>query len=174
MKMLAVLMLSCSCLYGADPTTNASDITTKSFNSQRDGGKTQIYGETIYRNKKPILRILHTVRSGITNTSRSYEVSGDLLVVETDKDGDGFFEDISIFHPVTKEIEMFTRQTNGSINPVSTETLLATKKQITAIGDAVQKLFSKDGLTDSEFEELVPSVQKKIHDAEKKKKDGTK
>lgn len=172
MKILAALILSCASLYGADNiNTNAPDITTKVLEREREGGKTRLRLKTISRNNEPILRILRTTRAGVTKVSRSYEVGEGLVMVETDEDGDGLFEAFSLFRPGKKDMEMFIRQLDGTVKPVSTQTLLATKKQVATVDDAVGKLFLKDGLTDRQFEDLIQATQRKIGDAEKEKSD---
>ena len=168
MKILVALFLSCAAVIG-DDNTNAPDLTVKISEHERDGGKTRLHVETTYRNKKPIIQAFCTVRGGVTNASRSYLVGGDLVMIETNDNGDGLFEAFFIYRPGTKDIEMFTRKTDGSVKPVSSQTLLATKKQIATANDAVVKLFHKDGLTDREFEDLVLDTQKKIQAAEKEK-----
>lgn len=172
MKILVALILSWASLCNADNiNTNASDITTKVSERERDGGKIRIRLETTSRNNKPILRILRTTRDGVTKVSRSYEVGDGLVMVETDEDGDDLFEQFSLFRPGTEDMEMFTRQPDGTVKPVSTQTLLATKKQVATVDDAVGKLFQKDGLTDRQLEELIQTAQRKIRDAEKEKSD---
>jgi len=170
MKTLAALILSCASVYGADNiNTNAPDITTKVVEHERDGGKVRLRVETTSRNGKPILVVFRTTRASLTKISRSYNVSDSLVMVENDEDGDGVLEAFSLFCPGTQDLEMFIRQSDGSVTPVSNQTLLATKKQMATVDDVVGKLFQKDGLTDRQLEELIQDTQKKIRAAEKEK-----
>ncbi|MBI2927642.1 MAG: hypothetical protein HYY24_18255 [Verrucomicrobia bacterium] len=170
MKTIAILMLFCASLYGADTSTNrTSDITSKVTERERDGGKTHLRWETVSRGKTPILRVLQTTRGGITKTSRSYEVDGKLVMIESDENGDGRFESVTLFRPGTDEMEMFTRQSDGSVKPASTKILEATKKQLATVDDMATMLFQKEDLTDEQIGDLIQETRKKIQDAEREK-----
>ena len=170
MKTFIALFLSCAALHGADiANTNAPEITTKIFESQREGGKVRLRAETTYRDGKPILRVLHTTKSGVVTTSRSYLISDDLLMIELDEGGDGFFEKFYLFRPGTKDLEMFTREVDGSVKPVSSRTLKATQKQLATVDEVVDNFFQKERLNDEELEILIQETQEKIKDAEKDK-----
>jgi hypothetical protein len=170
MKTIAVLMLFCASLYGADSSTNkTSDITSKVSEHDRDAGKTHLRLETFYRGKTPVLRILQTTKAGITKTSRSYKVGGDLVMIESDEDADGRFESVTLLHPGTADLEMFARKSDGSVKPVSTETLQATKKQLAAVDDVASKLLQKEALSDDQIADLLQETRKKIQEAEKGK-----
>jgi len=172
MKTITILMLFCASLYGADTSTNTtSDITSRVFEHERDGGKTRLRLETFYRGKTPVLRILQTTKAGVTKTSRSYEVGGDLVMIESDEDADGRFESVTLLHPGTSDLEMFTRKPDGSVRPESTEILQATKKQLATVDDVVATLFKKEDLTDDQIADLIQRMRKKIQDAEKEKTD---
>jgi hypothetical protein len=177
MKAIVMLILFCASMYGADTTTNrASDITNKVTVHELDGGKSRLRSETVYRGKTPILRVLRTTRDGVTKTSRSYEVGGSLVMIESDEDGDGHFESITLFRPGTDDLEMFTREPDGSVKPVSTRTLLATRKQFAAFGDFTDKLadkliFQKEDLTDEQLDDLLRETRRKFQEAEKEKVD---
>jgi len=165
MKAFVILLLFCASLYGADTTTNkTSDITSKVTERERDGGKTHLHWETVYRGKTPILRVLQTTRDGVTKTSRSYQVGGTLVMIESDEDGDGRFESVTVVGPGTDDLEMFTRQSDGSVKPVSTKTLQATKKQLATVDDTAGKLFQKEDLTDEQISDLMQETRKKIPD----------
>jgi hypothetical protein len=61
-------------------------------------------------------------------------------MIESDENGDGFFESVAVFDPVTDDFEMFTRQADGSVKPVSTEALEAIKKKKVAADESLGKL----------------------------------
>lgn len=170
MKTIAILMLFCASLYGADTGTN-SNITSKVMEHERDGGKTRLRFETIYRGKTPILRVLQTIRDGVTKTSRRYEVDGSLVMVESDEDGDGRFESVTLFRPGTDHLEMFTREPDGSVRPASTKTLHRTRKQLAAVDEVAGKLFQKEALTDEQIDELIQETRKKVQGAGREKTD---
>ena len=170
MKTIAMLILFCASVYGADNVnTNTADITTKVYEHDLDGGKGHLRAEKVYRGDKRILTILRTTHGGVTKTSRSCEIGDDIVMIESDDDGDGTFETFSLYRSGTKDMEMFTRQADGSVKPVSARTLKATRKQLATVNDAVEKLFQNEGLTDEQFEKLIEETQKKIQDAEKEK-----
>jgi hypothetical protein len=142
MKQFLPFLVLCSSLCFAAET---SDITTKvtEVDSDKDG-RPNVRAERVFRGKDEVLQTLRTRRkTGVTTTARSYSVAGDLLMIESDGDGDGFFEKIVIFHPMKKDIEVFTRHPDGSVSPVSTEVLKAERKQHDRVTEAVEKLFEK-------------------------------
>src|SRR5689334_1289560 len=125
MKTLAILILFCSSLYGADITTTnvVGDITTKISERSDEDGKPNLRIETVYRGKTKVLQILsrRNKQGTLAIVSRSYLVDGKLHMVESDEDGDGVFESIAVFDPVSDSFEMFTRQPDGTVKPVSTQ-----------------------------------------------------
>ena len=70
-------------------------------------------------------------------------------------------------------MEVFTRQVDGSVWPVSAQTLAAYKKQHAAISEFWDKAFHKDTDTDKAME-MMKETQKKIRAAEREKTDGKK
>ena len=145
MKTLAVLILFCTSLYGADivTTTNVvGDITTKISERSAKDGKPDLRIETVYRGKTRVLRIVSRLnkQGTLAVVSRSYLVDGKLHMVESDDDGDGFLESIAVFDPVTDDFEMFTRQADGTVKPLSTEALAAIKKKKAAADESLEKM----------------------------------
>jgi hypothetical protein len=171
MKLFAIFILFVALGCRAQDT---KDITTKVFERDRDkDGKPDVRIETVSRGKTAILRVHRTIKGGVTNTARSYMVAGDSVMTESDEDGDGVFETVAIYHPAKTEMEVFTRQTDGSVRPVSAQTLAAYKKQHAAISEFWDNAFDKDTDTDKAME-MMKETQKKIRDAEKEKTDGKK
>jgi hypothetical protein len=93
---------------------------------------------------------------------------------ESDKDGDGVFKCISLYRLGTDDLEMFQRQPDGSVKPVSTQTLEATKKQMEVISESAKKLIEKKDLTDQEISDSLQQTRQKVQELEKEKKDDEK
>jgi len=144
MKTLAILILFCTSLYGADITTTnvVGDITTRISERTGNDGKPDLRIETVYRGKTKVLQILsrRNKQGALAIVSRSYLVDGKLHMVESDENGDGFFESVAVFDPVTDNFEMFTRQADGSVKPVSTEALETIKKKKAAADESLGKM----------------------------------
>ena len=176
MKAIAVLILFCAPLYGADITTTntVGDITTKVSERTAKDGKPEVRVETVYRGKARILQTLSQPdkQGRLAIVSRSYLVGGDLVMIESDEDGDGMFERISLYRPGTDDFEMLTRQRDGSIKPLSTEKLVAYKQQKAAtdkiMAESFQKMMETD-MTDEELGKLLEETKEKVQGVLKEK-----
>ena len=144
MKTLLVLILFCTSLYGAVTTTtnNVGDITTKITERLGEAGKPDFRFETVYRGKTIVLQILsrRNKQGAMAIVSRGYFVDGKHHMDETDEDGDGFFESITVINPVTGDFEKFTRLADGSVKPMSTEALEAIMKKLEVADELLRKL----------------------------------
>ena len=172
MRTLFVVILFCvSLAYGED-----TNITSKVFEKRDKDGKVSFRMETVYRGKIIVMAtISRPNKDGVLAVSgRSYLVDGDLVMTEADDDRDGTFETIAVYRPGTQDMEIFSRQPDGSVKPVSTQTLEAWKKQNAAVPEFMDTIFTRTNLTDAEFQKLVRDTQKKIQDAEKEKKENKK
>jgi hypothetical protein len=134
MKILIILILSCVSLYGSDITTTTNivgDITTKISERTGKDGKPDLHIEMVYRGKIKVLRIVSRLnkQGTLAVVSRSYLVDGKLEMVESDDDGDGTLESITVFNPDTDNFEMFTRQPDGSVKPVSTQNWIQSRER---------------------------------------------
>ncbi len=177
MRILVILMLLCSSLYGADvvTTTNfAGDITTKISERSGKDGKPDLRIETVYRGKTKVMMILsrRNQQGTMVITSRSYLTDGKLVMVESDEDHDGTLESIAVFEPDTDNFEMFTRQPDGTVKPVSTQKLDSIKKQEAVADESMRKLFDKPDMTDKELKDLLETNRQKIEAIKSEKKDG--
>jgi hypothetical protein len=175
MKTLAILIFLCAPLYGADAiTTNiVGDMTTTgSERSGRDGkpylriqtvhrGNTRVFQTTSGRNQQGTMLVV----------SRSYFTNGKLLTAESDEKADGFFECVAVFDPSTDDFEVFTRQPDGSVKPVSTQTLQVSKKQNAPVSEFFSRALQEKRLSDEKFEELFRQTRERILDAEQEKTD---
>ena len=172
MKALAVLLLFVA--FGCCGQ-EASTITNKVTEIDRDkDGKIDVRIETVYRGKTKVMMIMsrRNQQGVMAVTSRSYLADGKMVMVESDEDADGTLECITIFRPGTDRFEMFTRQPNGSVSPVSTQKLDSIKRQ-KAIADAsMRELFDGSERTDEEIGDLLERNRQKIEAIKKEKKDG--
>jgi hypothetical protein len=164
MKTLMTLFLFCAL------TISAADITSKVNERRNPDGTLRWRIETTSRGKTPILRVHQTFKTGTTNTTRSYMVGGEMVMMEADEDGDGLFETMIIYRLSKGDLEVFTRERDGSVRPVSAQKLAAYKKQQTALIGLWDKAFAKDMDADK-FVEGMQETQRKIQDAEKEKND---
>jgi len=168
---LALAILGCSgcATQGVIQQPNGTDITNKVIDIDRDkDGKVDVRFETVYRGATKVLMITSRPnRHGVmTVWSRGYYVGGDLTMVEDDEDGDGVLETISVLRP--GDIEVFTRQSDGSVTPISADKLQVVKKQNAAIAEFWNKALQPDFDT-SKAADLFEETQQKIQDAAKKK-----
>ncbi len=164
MKTVVALLLVCSI------TILAEDLTTKLNERRNPDGTLRWRLETISRGGKPVLRIHQSLKTGKTTTTRSFMVGGDVMMMETDEDGDGRFETVIVYHPPKNDLEVFAKAQDGSVKPVSSKTLAAYKKQHFAISEFFDSAFDKDMDADK-FSEKVQETQRKIRGAEKEMKD---
>ena len=151
-------------------TACAQDTTSKVNEKRNPDGTLRWRIETTSRGKTPILRVHQTFKAGKKTTTRSYMVGGEMVMMEADEDGDGVFEMMIVYHPPKGDMEVFTRTRDGSVIPVSAQTLAAYKKQHAAITELWDKAFDKDMDADK-FIDRMQDTQRKIRDAEKEKKD---
>jgi hypothetical protein len=170
MKTLAILILLCVSSYGADiiTTNTTADITTKISERRDKDGKPDLHVETVYRGKTKVLMIMsHRNKQGVMAVTRNYFVGGKSVLAESDDDGDGFFESVMVFDQVTDDFEMFIRQPDGSVKPISTQTLEATKKQKAVADESGRKLLQKPDMSDKEISDLLQETRQKIENIEK-------
>ncbi len=149
MKLTALLLLACASLYGADTFTNTTPgLTTKVVNVPGKNGRSDTRIETVYRGKNKVLVTMsHRNAKGATAVTRGYLVGGKMVMAESDEEGDGWFESVTVWNPGTGDFEMFTRKADGSLKPVSTAILEATKKQKAAADESLRRLLEQEGGT---------------------------
>ncbi len=169
MKTLIVLLLFAATVCYAD---DSSDITSKVFEKTNQNGIVSFRMVTTYRGKQKIM--METFRpntNGILSlSSRSYLAGGDLVMTESDEHKTGSLDTIAVYRPGTDSMEVFTRQADGSVKPVSARTLSAYKQQATAVSDFFSTMTTN--ASDAEITERIQETQQKIRDAEKQKTDG--
>lgn len=148
---------------------DAPEISTKVFERDRDNdGQPDLRVETISRGTNAVLRVRSSRKGNRTAVSRSVMVGGELVMIETDDDGDGLFETLAAFLPGRQEMEVFSRSVDGSIKPTSAVTLEAYKKQNAAVVEFWDKTLGS-GMSDEKLPELIQETQEKIRNAEREK-----
>jgi hypothetical protein len=173
MKLFAIFVLLVAVGCRAQDT-NA--ITSKVFEQDRNkDGKPDVRVETFYRGGQKVMLFWSkpNAQGVMTVTSRSYFAGGEMVTTESDEDGDGVFETLAVYGSGTGDMEVFTRQRDGSVKPVSAPTLAAYKKQNAAMSEFWDKAFDKGTNTDKAME-MMTATQKKIQDAKKEKTNGGK
>ena len=164
MKTVTILAMICAFSIYAQETT-------KKINEKRNPDGTLRWRiETTSRDKTPIFRIHQTFTTGLTNTTRSYMVGGEMVMMEVDENGDGLFETMIVYRPSKSDLEVFDRSHDGAITPVSARTLAAYKKQHAAITGFWDHAFDKN-MDGDKFVNEVQATQRKIRDSEKEKKE---
>jgi hypothetical protein len=78
-------------------------------------GKTKVMSEMFRPNPQGVLVV----------TVRAYYADGTLVMTESDDHKTGKLDTITVFHSGADDMEVFTRQTDGSVKPVNTQTLQA-------------------------------------------------
>jgi hypothetical protein len=126
--------------------------------------------ETVYRDgQKVMLSWSKPDPQGVLRvSSRSYFAGGDMITTETDEDRDGVFETLAVYRTGTTDIEVFTRQQDGSVTPVSQQTLAAYKKQNAAMTQFWDQTLGEGADVDKAMD-LLRETQQKIQSAEKEK-----
>jgi hypothetical protein len=172
MKALAVLLffLAFGCC-----GQEASTITNKVTEIDRDkDGKIDVRIETAYRGKTKVMMTMsrRTQQGVMAVQSRSYLADGKLVTVESDEDGDGTLESIATFMPDTDEFEMFVRQADGTVKPVSTQKLDSIKRQKAVAGESLRKALDNPDMTSEELGDLLEQNRKKIEAIKNEKTNG--
>jgi hypothetical protein len=137
-------------------------------------GKIDVRIETVYRGKMKVMMIMsrQNQQGVMAVTTRSYLAGGKLVMVESDEDGDGVFESATVFEPGTDRFEMFTRQPDGTVKPVSTQKLDSIRRQKAVADASMSELFDKPEMADKEIGDLLEKNRQKIEAIKKEKKDG--
>ena len=151
------------------------EITSKVSEKKDSEGKATSRIEMVFRGKTKVMMIIsdRNAQGALVVTSRGYLVGGSLIMTESDANSDGVFERLTIYDTNKHDMEVFSRQHDGSMRPVDTHTLQACKTQIAAISQFWDKAFEKD-MDGYKMRELLQETRKKIQDAEKRKTDDKK
>jgi hypothetical protein len=124
---------------------NASDITREVAERDRDkDGKPDFRVESYSRDGQRLMTVYSrwTAQGTWVVTSRAFHAGGAIVATESDKDQDGVFESLVVNHAGTDEMEGFSRQRDGSVQPQPRQALDASRKRKAAISDLVDKAIS--------------------------------
>ena len=139
---VAFILLAGFACFGQD----ASDITTKIKEVHPDTNrKNDIRVETTYRgNTEVMVTTYRPNKDGVMALySRTYFSNGKAVMVESDDDHDGRLKYITVFGSGKDDVEMFTREADGTVKPVSTQRLDTLKKQRAMFAEIYQKTLEK-------------------------------
>lgn len=133
---LLVLCISCS-QADLQSGSDSGAVHSHTLEYDRDNdGQSDMRVDTVTRDRKILyVRVDRRLESGMWDSTRSYSVSGKMVAVEEDKDGDGFFETMVVFDSSRKEMEVFSRQRDGSTVVASTNVNTSYRKMFQAVGD---------------------------------------
>lgn len=169
MRTFVIILLFAAIGCYADDT---SDITSKVFTKTNQDSTVRFRMVTTYRGKEKVM--METFRPNaqgvLTITSRSYLVGGDLVMTESDEHKSGRFDTIAVYNPSTDDMEVFSRHADGSVKPVSTQTLSAYKQQATLSSDFFKEL--PTNASDAEISKRLEETRQKYQNVEKQKTDG--
>jgi hypothetical protein len=170
MKIFVIILLFVAIGCYADDTT---DITNKVFEKKDKDGKVSFRLERIYRGKDMVMMesFRPNAQGVLVLGTRSYWVGGDLVMMESDDHKSGKLDTVVVYNPGKDDMEVFTRQADGSVKPVSARTLQAYKQQNAAVSDFVRTTLTGTNMSDAELSERIQETQQKIQDAEKQKTD---
>jgi len=148
---------------------DTSDITSKVFEKTNTDGTVSFRMVTTYRGKEKVMMEMFRpdAQGVLAITSRSYLAGGDLVMTESDEHKSGRFDTFAVYGPGTDDMEVFTREADGSVKPVSTRTLSAYKQQTAAVSDFFSGL--PTNASDAEISKRLEETRQKIQNAEKQK-----
>ena len=168
MKLCAIifLIMSAGCYAG-----DARDTTSKVFERTNSNGTITFRLVTTYRGKQKVM--METFRTNaqgsLVISSRSFLAGGKLVMTESDEHKTGRLDTIAVYGPSADSMEVFTREPDGSVKPVSTQTLSAYKQQRAAVADFFSTM--PTNASDAEISERIQATQQKIRDAQEHKTD---
>src|SRR5262245_51901571 len=132
-----ILLTGFACL-GQD----ATGITTKvKVVDANNDGKNVVRVEITYRGDTEVMvTTFRPNKEGVMALySRTYFANGKAVMIESDDDRDGRLKYLTIFGPTEDDVEMFTREADGTVKPVITQRLDILKKQRAIFRDLEQK-----------------------------------
>jgi hypothetical protein len=129
-------MTFAGCRQSTDQKKINAEIRTESevFTKPRVG-KVRI--DTTYRGEDRILMVM----SYSNVTTRTFCLHGKPMYVESDEDGDGFFETFVISGETMEDFEQFKRKPDGTIEPISKEEYLDLKKKTQEATERMKQAF---------------------------------
>jgi len=136
MSIIVVCLAVAGCRQSDTPQQIDAEIRTESeeFTKPRVG-KVRI--DTTYRGDERILMVM----SYSNVTTRTFCLHGTPMYVESDEDGDGFFESLMISGETMSDLEQFRRLPDGSVEPVSREKYLELKQKVDQATERMNQAF---------------------------------
>lgn len=161
--LLVCFSVSCS-KQNADAVTkpDTNSVTKKIVEQDRDGdGKPDLRIETQKRGKTTVfIKREKKLTNGAWSAVRNFMISGHEILIEEDKDGDGFFQTRIVFDQQSDDLEVFLLHKDGSVVVAASETREAYRRMFSAVKDIWSNPL--DGKTG---EELIRKTQDKINSA---------
>jgi len=122
--------------------------------------------EIVSRGDEQILMLLSRAAKdsdGLVLQERSFLVGGEIVMCESDKDGDGSLETLTFYRPDTKVMEVFMREEDGTVRPSAEGGALRAiqEQQVTALWEKI--LAPDQTLTPGEAMQLIDEVRQGIH-----------
>lgn len=160
---ILILLSLCSCR-----SEDTSEITRKIHERDRDGdGNPDSRIEQVFRGDLEVMIVFWSKTSPTGEwvvTSRSYSAGTNMVMIESDQDGDGLFETLATYGSKPEDMQVFSRNPDGLVQPASPQNLAAHRKQT----EAFEKFFGSldKTMSDDELTELLNETQKKIQEAE--------
>lgn len=127
-----------ACLVLAGCRSNQSP--SGDIRTERSSG-TKGFLERTYRGDDLVLT--HFSNSVNNTQARIFYFAGREAFAESDEDGDGFFETLTVYGDTMSEFDMFTRKPDGSIVPVSTSDLTNQLQKVKEANERFQQ-FQKE------------------------------
>lgn len=166
----------------AKPTDSSeitNGITTKTSEVDRDkDGRPDFRIEQFFRGNQKVMMVFSErgLRGEWIVTSRSYEVGGTLVAMEHDEDRDGIFETLVLYRDGHKDLEVFDRQTDGSVRPASTHAVEGHRRLSAAFSGFFEEMSDKGptpkNLDEKTIEGRIRATQKRVQEALKEIHEG--
>jgi hypothetical protein len=172
MKILTIFLLFVAIGCYAD---DSSDITQKVIERKGNDGKVSVRTITTYRGQDKVMAetFRTNAQGALVLWSRSYLLSGKLVMMECEEHEPGKLDTICVYIPDTDAMEVFTRQADGSVKPVSTRLLSLYKEESATVSDLFRTL-NNTNTTEAQWEQKVQEIKQKAKEIEKKMEDAEK
>ena len=91
-------------------------------------------------------------------TARSFYVGPHMAVIESDEDGDGFFEMVAVYREDPEDVNAFVRERDGSVRPSEANMVEALRKQ----NAVLTEFWSKPERDPEKMEAAIMEAREKI------------
>jgi len=139
---IPTIILTCTLLAGCRqaeaPKRINADLRTESqeFTNARVG---KVRMDTTYRDDDRILMVM----SYSNVTTRTFCLHGAAVYIESDEDGDGFFESLMLPGETMGDFEQFHRLHDGGVEPISKDEYLELKQKVDEATDRMDQAFKE-------------------------------